>query len=809
MPEKPPAKSTRPKAMTSATAKKRRDEVRRLMAPPKAPRLQRILQSPELVPVGLTTLLFIIVTSAIIAGFRDRLLPAPDRTASETRAVRVDFEVEDPKGTDRKRERARNAAAPVYVLDDELVARLAASMQTLPDALLAAESFDQVSQELVDQYGLTPESFAALRAFAPAQTPEPAEGETSGAVGDGPRALWEQRVERFVERLTRLPLLSLDDYQRTRTAAYNQLLLIAGEEPLGPVGKELALPISVQQTGLDERLRDALRRVAREAGVNTVNIPVFVQRVIAEGRPVYLLDPEATAAAREAAVAAVGPDLRAYSEGELLYVEGERVTPEQYAVAQQENQQFLASRSTLDTLTSWLGIVGIVTIIAAAVGGYIHFFYRSLLSNWWRLAALAGMIAGATFLSAWLAVRAPTLLWASALTPTLFVGMIAVVAYDRRLAMLVGAAQMLLVGLTLDLGVGYLTAGLVGIMLAAWRLANIRNRNDVVRGGLVATAGLALGVLVVGFFERPVTTSVALEVLTDAATSGAGAFLASALLLVSLPTVERTFDITTGMTLAELRDPKHPLLRQLQQRAPGTYNHSLNVATLAETAAESIGADGLHVYVGAVYHDIGKMNKPDYFVENQPRGFNKHDKLSPAMSLLVIVGHVKDGLELAREYSLPKSLHHYVESHHGTTLVEYFYDQARRQADEDDNVERPAEIEYRYPGPKPQTKEAALLMLCDAVESAARAMGDPTPARIDTLVRELARKRLADGQFDECGLTLREVSIVSRAITRALSSIYHGRIAYPTKQAEGKGSSEQRSGEPASDRETAAREAAG
>ena len=204
-----------------------------------------------------------------------------------------------------------------------------------------------------------------------------------------------------------------------------------------------------------------------------------------------------------------------------------------------------------------------------------------------------------------------------------------------------------------------------------------------------------------------------------------------------LPTIERLFGITTGMTLAELRDPKQPLLRQLQQKAPGTYNHSLQVANIAEAAAEAIGADGLLVYVGALYHDVGKMNKPEYFIENQIDGYNKHEKLSPAMSLLVIVGHVKDGIELAREYNLPRPIIHFVESHHGTTLVEYFYHAARTQAAEEPDKETVEEVRFRYPGPKPHTKEAAILMLSDAVESATRAMKEPNPSRIESLVREV------------------------------------------------------------------------
>jgi putative nucleotidyltransferase with HDIG domain len=226
------------------------------------------------------------------------------------------------------------------------------------------------------------------------------------------------------------------------------------------------------------------------------------------------------------------------------------------------------------------------------------------------------------------------------------------------------------------------------------------------------------------------------------------------------------------------------LLRELQQRAPGTYNHSLNVAAIGEAATDAVGGDSLLTYVGALYHDIGKMNKPEYFVENQTGGPNRHDKLSPAMSLLVIVGHVKDGLELAREFGLPRPVQHFIESHHGTTLVEYFYHRAMRQATESEpghepeTAHVPDEFEYRYPGPRPRTVEAAIVMLSDAIESATRTLAEPTPSRIDALVRSMANKRLLDGQFDDCEMTLRDLNLIVESIAKSLTAIYHGRITY-------------------------------
>jgi cyclic-di-AMP phosphodiesterase PgpH len=316
-----------------------------------------------------------------------------------------------------------------------------------------------------------------------------------------------------------------------------------------------------------------------------------------------------------------------------------------------------------------------------------------------------------------------------------------------------------------------------------------------VRTSVLAGLGICGATIVFGVLARPVdvaTLPVLRELLIDAGLSGFGMLFVGGLTLFLLPAIEKAFNVTTGMTLSELRDPKQPLLRELQLRAPGTYTHSLNVATIAETAADAVGADSLLTYVGCLYHDVGKMNKPEYFVENQTAGLNRHDKLSPAMSLLIVVGHVKDGMELAREFKLPLKLQHFVEAHHGTTLVEYFYHRAKQRAlgeaqrhgEEDPESIVPDEYAYRYPGPKPRTKEVAILMVADACESATRAIHEPSPAKIEQLVHDIADKRLRDGQFDDCELTLKELRTIVDSVARTLTSMYHGRIAYPTGRTE-------------------------
>ena len=212
--------------------------------------------------------------------------------------------------------------------------------------------------------------------------------------------------------------------------------------------------------------------------------------------------------------------------------------------------------------------------------------------------------------------------------------------------------------------------------------------------------------------------------------------------------------------------------------APGTYSHSLLIGSVAEAAAEAIGRNGLLCRVGAYYHDIGKINKPGYFVENEMGSASRHKDLSPTMSQLIIIGHVKDGIEMAKEYSLPAVLRQFIETHHGTTLIEYFYNEAKKKHSNKEGA-GPSESEFRYTGPKPRTKEAAIVMLTDSVEGAVRSLTEITLTKIETVVHNMAMKRLQDGQFDECDLSLRELSRIEAAISKALAAHYHSRIAYP------------------------------
>jgi putative nucleotidyltransferase with HDIG domain len=305
-------------------------------------------------------------------------------------------------------------------------------------------------------------------------------------------------------------------------------------------------------------------------------------------------------------------------------------------------------------------------------------------------------------------------------------------------------------------------------------LKEVRTRIKLLQVGAVAAVVAVATSLTLDFLTENVKPFTA---LTNAGWHGFAALVVSVIIQGLLPLIEKAFRIATSMTLLDYSDANQPLLKRLAMEAPGTFSHSLMIGSIAEAAAEAIGRNGLLCRVGAYYHDIGKINKPSYFVENQVGPASRHEDLSPAMSQLIISGHVKDGKEIAKEYKLPYVLRQFIETHHGTTLIEYFYNEAVKKAG--DKEPRPSESEYRYEGPRPRTKEAAIVMLADAIESAVRSLQEITPAKIEAVVKNVSMKRLQDGQLDECDMTFRELAKVQASMVKTLTAHYHGRITYP------------------------------
>lgn len=343
---------------------------------------------------------------------------------------------------------------------------------------------------------------------------------------------------------------------------------------------------------------------------------------------------------------------------------------------------------------------------------------------------------------------------------------------SARLAVIVAVVLSVLYGVINNFSFDETAIKLLGSVAGVAAAVRIRSRRDIARAGLWVAVAQGLTVLSVGLLRGWSAHQLSVSFCWVLASGVASAVIVGAV----LPTLENFFSRMTPMKLLELCDVNHPLLRRMSLEAPGTYHHSLIMASLASAAAEAVGANALLCRAGAYFHDIGKMTKPEYFVENQGALGNPHDPLPPSMSKLVIQSHVKEGLSLAREYNLDKAVADFIGTHHGTSRIEYFYRRALERTEDLEDVE---EDDYRYPGPKPHSRETAILMLADGVEASVRALTEPTPQRIRDQIKKIVDQKAADGQFDHVPLTFQDLFRISDSFFNTLTGVYHSRIKYP------------------------------
>jgi len=461
-------------------------------------------------------------------------------------------------------------------------------------------------------------------------------------------------------------------------------------------------------------------------------------------------------------------------KGEVIVQKGERVTNE---VKRRLTSLERVRNERRASAIVWKQLLG--EVLFSLLGFSFFFFYLYLLRPevWEEDRDLILITLLLTFIVALfgVAVRVP---WANLYAvPVALASVLLTIVFNSRIGLFgtlilaFTGGQML--GLDLEYTLATFFAGAFGI----FSVRDIKNR-----GQFFVSAGLVF----IGYLLVLTASWLFLGTPTDLygrelvfAGIGASITITASLFLWAL---ERAFDITTDLTLLELSDTNNQLLRDLSLRAPGSFNHSLQVANLAEAAADRIGAHSLLTRVGALYHDIGKMLKPEYFVENQRAGINPHDRLKPRMSALIIASHVKEGLEMGKEYNLPERVLKFIPSHHGTARIEYFYQKAVGGSEENDSPV--LESEFRYPGPKPDSKETGILMLADSVEAASRSLDEPSHKRLKSLIDLLFRERIEDGQLDETDLTFQDLRLIKDTFLKMLMGIYHVRVKYPDQEEE-------------------------
>jgi putative nucleotidyltransferase with HDIG domain len=475
---------------------------------------------------------------------------------------------------------------------------------------------------------------------------------------------------------------------------------------------------------------------------------------------------ETIALESEVAVEAVEAVTVNYSAGQKIVEKGEIISD--LALAS------LSEAGALSPVGNYQQVLGISLMVLVLYAMALVFFKRlrpDIAGNW-KVVAMICLI----FLIFCVACRVCSIfmdenpLWGY-LIPLALVGLILAVLLDDLVALFMVVLGGILTGLFVK-GNIYLTfTALLGGIAAALLVTEIRKREDLIR----AAVEISLILAVISMITASLIKDLSFVLLAGLLGLGNGAFTAI-ITLGSLPVLEKISDITTPMRLMDLASPDQTLMRELVSKAPGTYSHSVIVGNLANAAALEIGANALLARVGSYYHDIGKLKRSTFFVENQPSGFDGHYNLKPNLSALVITAHVREGVELAREYRLPQEVTDIIKQHHGTSLVRYFYARALEQGSDSDAA---TENRFRYPGEKPQSKEAALVMLADAVEAAAKALEKPTPPKLEQLINSIIEDKLEDGQLSESNLTLDDLEKMSRSFLRVLSSMYHARVEYP------------------------------
>jgi putative nucleotidyltransferase with HDIG domain len=705
----------------------------------------------------------------------------PGQVTREPVFARGDFSVLDDQRLSRARQRAADATERVYRPADR------DPFTKLEDALIASP--DRVTGLRVDQLGeLTFEEGDGL-----VRTLGVGDGATLArlqeiASTDDP--LWPRSVRRYIESLRRLGLV-LVDREAAESDAQAAIQLDDGQR-IAP-GARLVVP-ATEDAG--EALQGRVSGAAFEAFGELI-YPKVVRYTAMTLGPTIVPDLAATARVRAEASMRVPESLGevTYREGQRLFAEGHRISEADWNLLRAENRAFRQSLGGR-VWAQRIGLFGLAAVLTVAMAMYTVRFRPKIAANPARAACLAILLLSCLLVSQLAALGSGSLILL-ALGPIFLAGITLSIAYDGRFAMGLCGLLALLVTIGLGAGVGFYVIAFAGLLPATLLPGGVASRSRLIEVGGAVGITAAVTSIIVGLSRMDPGS----YLLSGAAWAALTGFAAGGIVLCTLPFIERIFQITTGLTLLEYLD--HPLLRRLAMEAPGTYNHSLQVATISEEAAKAIDANGLLCRVACYYHDVGKLRKPDYFIENQrshdgitggntsgdaaSRGaVNPHLTLNPSMSLIVIIGHVKDGLAMAREWKLPRSFLPFIEQHHGTTVVEYFYREAiqqqrkRLEVDSAGPIEPDIEeTEFRYPGPRPRTRETAIVMLADACESACRAMPDPTPTRLESRVNDLLQKRLQDHQFDECPITMAELEAVRKSIVKSLVGIYHGRIAYP------------------------------
>ncbi|NMB75408.1 MAG: HDIG domain-containing protein [Myxococcales bacterium] len=759
--------------------------------------------------LGLVLLLSAVVAILVNPGTSGPAFPVSEEdigkvAGSDIRAP-VSFSVPDVEATERKRREAEEAVRSVYDFEQNLLSERIGRVRRafgLMRALLEEPAADggplDSPEEPLDGGGGDGEAGRRRRARAlpGAETAEPA--------GDLD-ALLDRHKDAFIQALQ--TVIRDEDWNRLREARFSDEVRDAVIQLLQPLADELivsrrellgaergrGIHVRYLRDGVPEReavlnslvqildTEEVWVRIERAAEELELPVPLRACAVrLARGlvAPSLAYNYTETELRRQEAREAVGPLEIRIKKGAKIIRDGDLIEKKHILVFQELRKHTEVSNEG----ELFLGTVLLVALMLWATGRFSVQNIRKFRSEPRHLLLLAALLLVMVlsikvwfwiFGAVWEQFRLFPLESYYYAIPFAAGAMLVRFVLNSEMALAFTLVASLLSGLLMENNIGYSLYCLASSLTAAGAVGQVSQRSSLLRAGVLT--GFANVAAVVGL-TLLAGSFLSIETLFSAIFAWAGGILVAIIVTGTAPVIETVFGYTTDVKLMELANLNHPLLKELIVEAPGSYHHSIIVGSLVEAAAESIHCNPLLAKVMAYYHDIGKIKNPAYFSENQREGVNRHDRIKPSLSAMVLKAHVKDGAELARTSKLGQPIVDAILQHHGTSLIKYFYQKAKEQEDAQNPVD---EREFRYLGPKPRTREVALVMLADAVEAAAKSIEDPSPSRLQGLVQNLINRIFVDGQLEECDLTLRDLHEIARAFNRVLVGIYHSRPDYP------------------------------
>lgn len=763
--------------------------------------LRRVSVQKALMLAGFSLLVSLLLTPSFV--FEAPFYQLGDIATQNIKAKR-DFLVEDREATSKKREEAARQAAVVYDLDESVLQRvqerLGAAFQAMRDDLREAQLPNENQPEGQAESALSSlERRPALEAtdLRDELLRKKKDFETLLGFQVSEQVfsiLLEKRFGKQIqERVTQLLKTTFEQgvvssKSRLPQGQGERLLIrkiLAQEE-------RLSLPPDAFQDAEEARKLIKIQTLEDQRDAGEVISVIFLATQFLQPNLVFNL--QETEQRREQAYAAVKPVYLQITKHEMLVREGQRIGPEELLKLRGQEQGKSYGHRLLVFITLFL-FSSLFIWVFVYVADQHFLSYRMQSKDLFFLGTVLIFMLSLGSFTMWLAdmvgdasvsISGKAFLYA---IPVSAGAMIACIFFGVSLSLVFSLLLCLFSGMLFGKDLAIFLYFLIGSFVAAHGVCPCRNRIIPIRAGLLVGCSNVVLIILGALLQDQWAF---FRVVTNVFFGFFGGILAGIMVTGFTPLAEIAFGYTTDIKLLELATMDQPLLQELMVQAPGTYHHSIIVGNLVEAAAKSIGANSLLAKVAAYYHDIGKIRKPVYFIENQFDSDNRHEKLAPSMSSLILISHVKEGIELARHHRLGKPIIDIISQHHGTSLISFFYNKAqesRQKTRTSKGTELPPiDIDdYRYPGPRPQTKEAGLVMLADVVEAACRSLNDPTPARIQGMVNRLINNVFSDGQLGQCELTLKDLHQIAKHFHQILATVHHRRIEYPIVCANGKG----------------------